>query len=194
MSFPSWTHWRTQARAFPGEPIVVRRRVLTVVAAAFMALWAVWIFTTLPVPIAEDGLTRDTWWIVLGMGLILGGVYLYSSSQLVIRRDEVEAKNPLWTVRVRNDALVGVQPGWHLRLLTSDRSYAALAVEARNVELIRNDIPGQEDLTQFLVDHIVRGSAAKGSSVRIRFRFPGLVFWVGLAPSVYGALVIATRN
>ena len=100
---------------------------------------------------------------------------------------------PAGTVRVPNDALVAVKPGWHLRLVTPRRSYAALGVEARNPELATNAFPGQEDLSAFLLEHSVRGNAEEGSSATIRFRFPGLVFWIGIAPSVYAATVIAGR-
>ena len=73
MPFATWTHWSKQVDTFPNEPIVVRRRALTVVTVGFMALWALWIFSTLPVPKSEDGLTSDGSWQILALGLLLGG-------------------------------------------------------------------------------------------------------------------------
>jgi hypothetical protein len=188
----TWTHWSRQTEAFPGEPIVVRRRVLTVVTVGFMALWAVWIFATLPVPKSEDGLTSDGSWQILALGLIFGVLYLYSSSVLIIREHELVARNPLWTVRIPNESLTAAAASWHLVLVAGSHRYVSWAVEARNIELATDDVASQDSLLGFIEQNCVRGDEA-GLRPEVRPRIPGPMFWIGIAPSVYAVIVLSGR-
>ena len=193
MSPATWTHWTKQVGAFPSEPIVVRRRALTVVAIGFMAFWAAWIFATLPVPKSEDGLTSDGSWQILALGLLFGAFYLYASSTLTISTQQLTARNPLWTVHVPNEALTGVASSWHLVLVAGSRRYASWAVEARNIEMAADDIPTQESIREFIQHRCVQGAEDADQKPRVRPRIPGPLFWIGIAPSVYAVIVLSGR-
>ena len=136
---------------YPDVPVRYHRPVLRLVAAAFLVGESVLNVSLTIFPEGKgDDLTGGDWWLGLWFLLLLGGLYLFTASSLVVTRTHVIVRNPFRRADIPLGQVTMALRGSHLRIKTADRDFIAAGVEAAKVQIVTDDFGTQADLAKLI--------------------------------------------
>ncbi len=171
----------TTARAvasYPEVPVRYHRPFLRAVAGAFLVGSSVLGISLMYFPDGEDDLVRGDWYLHLMFLVMLGGLYLYVASSVVVTRTGVVVSNPFRRAEIPLTQILQMVPGSNLRIRTAHRDFVAAGVEAANVQSESGVYGTQGDLAG-LIDRAAaaaRGGDAVEPAARYRFAWPDPLF------------------
>jgi hypothetical protein len=175
----------TTARAvasYPEVPVRYHRPFLRTIAGAFLVGSSVLGISLMYFPDGEDDLSRGDWYWHLLFLVMLGGLYLYVASSVVVTRTAVVVGNPFRRVEIPLTQILRAVPGGNLRIKTGHRDFVAAGVEAANAQS-ESEVYGTQDDLAGLINRAAadaQRSDAGEAVARYRFAWPDPLF-VGFA-------------
>lgn len=163
--------------SWPGTPVVYQRPVLRASSALFLLGLAALHLSTVWFPPQDDPLLASDWWVGPAMFLMLGGLYLYCSSRLMVTATQVLLENPLRRVAIPLGQVTAVTPGENLKIETAYGHFYAWGVEAAQAQMMAGDYGTQGNLVT-LIERAAKESPAAGRPARYRWRLPDPFFLV----------------
>ncbi len=117
----------------------------------------------------------QVWFLVL-----LGGLYLFVASSLVVTRTHVIVRNPFRRADIPLGQVKRAVPGSHLRIKTADRDFVAAGVEAANFQIGSGDFGTQADFARLInraaAQANASGEADGAAPAQYRFAWPDPLF------------------
>jgi hypothetical protein len=189
--------------AYPDAPVRYHRPFLRTVAGAFLVGESVLgvLLTYFPEGKGDD-VTGDDWWLQILFLVLLGGLYLYASSSLVVTRTHIIVRNPLRQAAVRARAPLGhveaAISGSNLRIKTISRDFIAAGVEAANAQAFTDNFGTQDDLAKLInraaAEARARGTGGGTEPAGYRSAWPDPLFLAFAAIHIVGAAVLVLND
>lgn len=182
--------------SYPDVPVRYHRPFLRAVAGAFLVGSSVLGSSLMYFPDGEDDLVRGDWYWHLLFLVMLGGLYLYVASSVVVNRTEVIVSNPFRRVEIPLSQIVAAVPGSNLRIKTAHRDFVAAGVEAANAQSESGAYGTQDDLAGL----ISRAAAdaqrvdAVEAAARYRFAWPDPLFLAFAVVHLVNAVVLLVHG
>ncbi|ONI69218.1 hypothetical protein BWI15_21625 [Kribbella sp. ALI-6-A] len=145
----SWLRPRTAraVAAYPEVPVRYHRPFLRVVAGAFLVGESVLGISLTYFPEGKgDDLERGDWWLHLAFLVMLGGLYLYVASSVVVTRTHVVVNNPFRRAEIPLTQVRLAVQGSNLRIKAGHRDFVAAGIEAANAQVASGDYGTQDDV------------------------------------------------
>ncbi|MEV6288539.1 hypothetical protein [Kribbella sp. NPDC051770] len=186
------------AAAYPEVPVRYHRPFLRCVAGLFLMGESVLTISLTYFPEGRgDDVDGGDWYLNLAFLVMLGSVYLYLASSLVLTRTHLVINNPLRRVAIPLAQIERAEEGSNLRIVTAYRSFLAAGVEAANVQIASGRYGTQQDLAE-LINHAAadaRSAAAEPEEpARYRFAWPDALFLVFAVIHLVNAAVLLVND
>ncbi|MEV0290681.1 MULTISPECIES: hypothetical protein [unclassified Kribbella] len=184
---------------YPDAPVRYHRPFLRTVAGAFLVGESVLSILLTYFPEGKgDDLTGGDWSFQILFLVLLGGLYLYAASSLVVTRTHVVVRNPFRTAAIPLGQVEAAVSGSNLRIKTASRSFIAAGVEAANAQAFSDNFGTQGDLAK-LINRVAAEVRARGvvddtEPARYRFALPDPLFLAFAAIHVVGAVVLILND
>lgn len=184
---------------YPDVPVRYHRPVLRLVAAAFLIGESVLNVQLTFFPEGKgDDLTDGDWWTQVWFLVLLGGLYLFAASSLVVTQTHVIVRNPFRRADIPLGQVKVAVRGSHLRIKTASRDFIAVGVEAANVQMVTDNFGTQADLAKLInraaADTRARSLADDATPARYRFAWPDPLFLLFAALNLVGAAVLLLHD
>ena len=176
--------------AYPATPVVYRRPVLRAVSGAIFAAMALGLVWAVLHPDSTDPLTASEWPLPVLLVAMIGPVYVYASSSLVVDTTHVHLLNPFRRVDIPLGHVLDVTPGSGLSIRTSYDTFSAWAVEAGNLQLVTGSLRTQRDLAGVIRRAAAEAQNADEPSVRYRWAAPDAFCLCGLLLGVLASVIL----
>ncbi len=145
-----------------------------------------------------DDLTGDDWWLQIVFLILLGGLYLFVASSLVVTRTHVIVRNPLRRAVIPLGHVRAAIRGSNLRIKTDYRDFIAAGVEAAKAQVFTDNFGTQADLAKLINRAAGRASARRATDdtepARYRFSLPDPLFLAFAAVHIVGAAVLILND
>jgi hypothetical protein len=185
--------------AYPEVPVRYHRPFLRFVAGGFLVGESVLGISLTYFPEGKgDDLERGDWWLHLAFLVMLGGLYLFASSSVVVTRTHVVVNNPFRRAEIPLTQIKLAVQGSNLRIKAGHRDFVAAGVEAANAQVASGDFGTQSDLVVLINRAAADAQCAGGletedtgaTAAGYRFAWPDPFFLAFAVISVVNAAVI----
>jgi hypothetical protein len=183
---------------YPETPVRYHRPFLRAVSGAFLVGESVLSVSLTFFPEGKgDDLTGKDWWLNLLFLVMLGSVYVFTASSLVVTRTHVIVRNPFRRADIPLEQVRVAIRGSNLRIKTSHRDFVAAGVEAANAQIFTDNYGTQSDLARLITKAAAEASVhseVDSEPARYRFNWPDPLFLAFTLIHVVDAAVILLND